>query len=319
MATTPILKPVYRVDALGELAVLPDGAIINIGGVVGPNFTVDGKPLLYADGTATDGSPVGHIQIDLQTVYTNSVGEAFVDFTSGKDLVFQATNGKQFRFDADTGLVTITGGLTVLGDTTTVITSPVDSDRVHIHPTSGNYVPFLIEPRAGVTPVENLAEVSVINGGEPVFSISAAGVTTIDSLIVNGTINGIDIEVLQQQFLDHFNLDTPGIRHKADQISVDTTGLAPITGDTVQEAIESIAISLSNVSASNVRAYEHIQLLPATTWTILHSQNTRRIQITIWDNSDEVIFAEDIKIADVNTVTITYNSPVTGRAILMLF
>lgn len=316
---TSVLKPVYLVDALGEFANIPDGAIINIGGVAGPHFLVGDKPLLFADGTATDGSTVGGISVDLQSVYDHSAGEAFITFATGKDLVFQAVNGKQFRFDADTGLVTITGDLTVLGESTTIITAPIDSSRVHISQTAGDYVPFIIEPQVGVTPVQNIVDIKITNGGASVFSISAAGVTSLDNLIVAGTINGIDIELLQQQFLDHFNLSTPGIRHKADQISIDTNGLAPISGDNVQEAIESIAVSLSNISASNVRAYEHIQLLPATTWAVVHGQNTRRIQITIWDNLDEVIMAESIHIADLNTVSISYHSPVTGRAILMLF
>lgn len=317
MAT--ILKPVYLVDALGEYANVPDGSIVNIGGTAGPNFTVAGKPLLFADGTATDGSPAGNVTVDLQAVYTNSVGEAFVDFTSGKDLVFQAENGRQFRFDADTGLVTITGDLIVQGTTTAVINTSVNSDRVWIRPIAGNYVPFFIEPLVGVTFASNLVEIRTTNGSGPVFTISPAGITSIANLLVPGTINGIDIGVLQQQLLDHVNLGTTSTRHTAQQISVDTTDLDPIVGTNVQEALESIAAALSSVSTVNVRAYEHVQFFPTATWTISHNQNTRRIQITIWDNTNELIHADTVTISDTNTVIIKYSTPITGRAILMLF
>lgn len=318
MATT-ILKPVYLVDALGEYANIPNGAVINIGGVSGPTFTVAGKPLLFADGTSTDGSPVGNITIDLQTVYTNSVGSAFIDFTIGKDLVFQAKNGKQFRFNANTGLVTITGDLTVHGTTTAIINTSVTSDKVWINQTAGDYVPFHIEPLPGVTPTLNLAEVRTSSSGQPVFAISPAGITSIENLLVAGTINGIDIATLQQQLLDHVNINTAGIRHTGKQISVNTTGLAPVTGTNVQAALESISTAISSLIGSNIRAFEHVQLSPSAVWTINHNQNSRRIQFTVWDNTDELIFADTVTISDNNTVIVTYNTPITGRAVLMLF
>ena len=49
-------KPAIVIEELGDLGRLPDGGVINAGGVQGPYFTVDGKALIFADGTATDGS-----------------------------------------------------------------------------------------------------------------------------------------------------------------------------------------------------------------------------------------------------------------------
>lgn len=223
----PVLKPVYHVEALGEQAVVPDGAILNIGGVAGPTFTVGGKALLFADGTSTSTDVVTRAD-DFQSVYERSVGEAFIDLSSGKDLVLEAVNGKQLRFDADTGTLTLTGQLVVLGSSQTVV-----AKNVYVDPTE-----------------------------------------------------------LQE----------------------------PITGTNVQEVIENITTVMSSLTTQDlVRAYEHVQLQPLTTWTITHGQNTRRVQISVWDNFNELIHADAVTIADDNTVVISYNTPVTGRAVLMLF
>lgn len=368
MAVELILKPIYIVAGLGEHSVLPDGAIINIGGTAGPNFTVDGKPLLFADGSSTDGSSVS--VIDFQSVYDRSIGEAFIDFTTGKDFVLQAVNDTQFRFDADTGDVTIGGNLTILGTSNTTINAAISSDRVAIHQTSGNYVPFIMEPRGGVTPTVNVVDIKVAQGGASVFTIGPDGTTYIKNLTV-GQINGNDIVtpaevdvirndvsdltllinslsskaevdiirndlaslesdlsaqllILEQAINDHLALDVL-VKHTGEQISVDTTGLPNITGDNVQEAIESISSTItaltvgSGGSGGYVRAYEHLQLIPNALWTVEHLQNTRRIQITVWDNTDEMIWSDSIKIQDANTVVISFNTAVTGRAILMLF
>ena len=318
--STPVFNPIYLVDALGEYARIPDGAILNIGGVVGPNFTVGNKPLLFADGTSTDGSPVNSNAPDFQTIYGNSVGTAFIDFTSGKDFILQAVNDNQFVFDADTGLVTITGDLHVLGEVTSVITSSVVTDRVIVNQTAGNYVPFYMEPIDGVTPVSDVVSIRISNGGIPVFSINAAGTTSVQDLLVVGTINGIDLADLQQDLTDHTDLTSTDIKHKASQISVDNSTLSPITGDNVQEALESIATSIANLtSIASVRGYEHTQLIAQTTWAIAHGQNTRRVQVSIWDSSDESIQPDSIVITSNNLITITYNTPVAGRAILMMF
>lgn len=313
-----ILKPVYLVDALGELARLPDGAIINIGGTSGPTFTVAGKPLLFADGTATDGSVVPGFQIpDFQTVYGASVGEAFIDFTSGKDFVLHAVNNKEFRFDADTGLVTITGDLTVLGDTTAVITTSVMTDKVIIHQTAGNYIPFVMEPVSGVTPSVNVVDIKVAYGGASVFTIDPAGVTHISNLDV-GLVNGVDFSAFKQAFDDHVSISSPGVKHTAAQISVDPASLTPLVGNNVQEVLESVAQAISS-GIGSVQGFELVQTTASDVWYAIHNGGTRRVQITVWDENDEIVYPERVSAANDNSVTIFFNTPMTGRAVLMLF
>lgn len=313
-----ILKPIYLIDALGEFGRLPDGAIVNIGGVQGPNFTVAGKPLLYADGTSTDGTPVTGTATDFQSVYENSV-PAFISTHDSKNIVFHSSDGHEFVFNATTGLITITGDLVVLGTTTNIVNTDIASRKVWISQSAGDYVPFIINPRSGVTPTKNLAEISVIHDGAPVFFIDPTGLTTIKNLNVQGAINGINLGVLNTALLDHINLAVPGIRHTARQISVNSANLSPnLVGSNVQEVLENVSISILN-NVGGVQGYEHIQQIAHKTWTITHGRNTRRVQATIWGSSDEMVFADTITIFDSNTVVVTYNTPITGRAILMLF
>lgn len=315
MADQVVIKPIYIVEGLGEYALIPDGAIINIGGVAGPGFLVGGKPLLFADGTATDGSAVTNRQIDLQTVYQNSVGTAFIDFTAGKDFVLQAVNKNRFTFDADTGLVTISGDLKVLGSSTTVINTDVVSDKVWINQRAGDYIPFKMEPRPGVMPAVNVVDIKVLNGGPSVFYIDPAGSTHVQNL-VTGTINGINLPALYEQFSDHANLEISGIRHKASQISVDF--IEGLPGNNVQAVLENVVSTIRNISVS-ARGYEHVQSDAQEEWTIVHAQGTRRIQITIWDGDDEIMMSDSVRILDDNTLVVEFNTPTTGRAILMLF
>jgi len=193
-----IIKPIYLVPELGEYAVIPDGSIINIGGVRGPTFTVGGKPLMFADGTSTGGEAGGET---LQNVYDNTIGLAEVDFTSGKHFILKATNSKQFKFDADTGDVSIGGNLSVT------------------------------------------------------------------------LINGVDIVALNQQ---------------------------------VQ-------------SNSAVQGFEYTQSDISDSWVIVHGKNTTRVEPTIWDNLNEQVLPDRMIIVNANTIMIKFNTPISGRAILLLF
>lgn len=68
-----------------------------------------------------------------------------------------------------------------------------------------------------------------------------------------------------------------------------------------------------------VVGHEHIQSVASSLWTIVHNKGSKRVQVTIWDSDDEQLHADVVKIVDVNTVTIAFNTAITGRAILMLF
>ena len=309
------LKLIYLVHELGEYALVPDNAVVSIGGVKGPTFTVGGKPLMFADGTSTDGTSATFLKPDFQAIYANSGAEATVDFTSGKDLVLRAVNDKEFRFDADTGDVTITGNLVIKGSATSL----VDVDRVIVRQSAGNYVPLRIEPAKGVVPQVNVVDIKVAQGGPSVFSVGPTGETYIYSL-KTGLINGIDIVALAGELEAHVR--GPGIKHAASEISVDQADLDPLEGETVQEVLQSISNIVSTLTSQevgDVRGFEHSQRIASTTWVVSHNQRTKRVHMTVWDEHDEQLLPDSVTIFDANTVVVRFGTPIVGRAILMLF
>jgi hypothetical protein len=90
----------------------------------------------------------------------------------------------------------------------------------------------------------------------------------------------------------------------ADGTATDGSGQVIVTGTT---------------TIQNVMAYEHVQALAASTWSILHAKNTRKLQVTIWDDTDELVYADVVRIVDYDHVEVLFNTPISGRAILMLF
>lgn len=104
--TQKILKLLYLNPDLGETGLLPNGAIVNIGGVSGSNFTIGGKGVVLADGTTT--GPNGTSTQSLQIVYDNSeLGD--INLTAGKDFRLVGTNNRGITVDALNGNVAITG------------------------------------------------------------------------------------------------------------------------------------------------------------------------------------------------------------------
>lgn len=316
---TTIYKLLYLNEATGEHGRLPDFAIVNAGGTVGPTFTVGGKPLLFADGTATDGSNTSVIAVSLQQVYDAS-SVATINLASGKDFTINALNQRIFQVDADTGRVTITGDLTVLGSSTVVEGTLANVDQVNINPPDAGTVGLIIEPMVGVTMGTDLVRVRATNGGQPVFTIDANGVTYLKQLVVGETINGIDLLQFYSDFQAHVNTPAPN-KHAASEISVDDSSLSNIFGDDVQEVIESIDQKISTVVSGGtaIQTHEHVQASPNIVWFITHAKNSMRPTVTIYDGDNVQTFADEVKILDANTVRITFGSPMSGRAIILLF
>lgn len=311
---TRVFKPIYRNDQDGELGRLPNGGIINAGGVTGPTFTVGGKGLLFDDGTSTGGgSSVGGFT--LQGAYNNSVAPATINLTSGKNFVLSALNSNKFIFDAATGSVTIDGDLTVLGESTVIEGTVSNLDQVNIRPPDNTTVGLTIQPSIGVVPTVNLLEIAAVYGGPLVFSIGPTGVTTVGELNVTGTINGTPAIDL----ISHLDAAPTPAKHAASQISVDETSLTNVNGSNVQAALESIDSQLNAIGAGNVSGVEFTQNAPAAVWPIVHGKNSTRVQVTVWDETNSAILPDAMTIVDVNTVYIVFTSPQAGRAVLMIF
>ena len=312
MSSPQVLKPIF-LSSEGELTQLPDGSIVNIGGVAGPTFTVGGRALLFEDGTSTNPTPGTGFTLDV--AYTNSTSPATINLVSGKDLVFNALNSKKFIFDASTGTVTIEGDLNVLGESNVVEGTVSNLDQVNIQPPLPTTVGLTIQPMVGITPTVNLFEVSAVAGGPLVFSIGPTGTTTVTDLVIGGTINGVSA----QDLIDHIDGATTPPKHTGDQVAVDDSAFVNISGANVQSVFESIDSQLNALAVGNVIGYEYVQNAPSMVWSIQHNSASTKVQATVWDETNTAILPDAMTIVDGNTVFITFGSPQAGRAILMIF
>lgn len=315
-----VLKPIY-LDDDGVFARLPDGSIINIGGVQGPYFTVGGKGLVFDDATSTKQGGTG---LTLQKIYDETVrhGEATIKLQTGKDFSIVDDTDKNifFRIDSETGKVTLTGDLEVLGSSTIINTVIQDSDHWVISPSTGTVTPLKIEPDPGVTPIVDLVTVRKTYGTAPVFRIDKDG-----NIISTGLFNGIDITKLKSD-LDSHIAGTYG-RHTASDIDIHPIESLPGSTD-VQSAIEALSNKVENSSGGtggggngtgNVQGYEHVQTTPAKMWFITHGHNTRRVTVALYDDDWQLIIPDHVKIMDPNTVAVMFSSAIGGRGILTLF
>jgi hypothetical protein len=151
--------------------------------------------------------------------------------------------------------------------------------------------------------------INALNGNKLIVDAATGNVT------INGLINGVNLGLLNA----HVDGAVTPAKHTASQVSADTSTMVNIVGASVQQALESIDGQLGVLAVGNAAGYEYIKAIPATVWTIVHSNNTKRVQVQIWDESDNMVFADTVSIVDSNTVRVVFSTAQAGRAILMLF
>lgn len=310
-------KPIF-IDSTGVFAQIPDGTIINVGGTDWTSFTVAGRGLMFDDGTST--SPGGST-IDLQTVYNNSTaisGQAAIKLSNGKDLAITniTATSTYFKVDSETGKVTISGDLEVLGNTTTIETTVTDADHWLISPHQGTTTALKIEPDVGVTPSVDIVSVRRLNAQTPVFRIDKDGnIIATQNMTITGTINGVDIAQLKSDFDAH--VDGTGTRHIAEDIDIVPILTLPGAAN-VQQALEQIDAKVESYGAQ-VRGFEFIKTTASITWTITHNLASTRAMCTIYNTAGDQIIPDRSKIVDANTMEITFTEAITGRAVIFAF
>lgn len=322
---TTVFKPII-LDSDGVFGQLADGSIVNIGGTSNATFTVGGRGLLFDDGSSTGGPGAG---VTLQSVYDATpavLGSAAITLAAGKDFaIFDNDNSSIFfKINADTGKVTISGDLEVIGASTIIETTVTTSDHWLISPKLASTSPLRIEPVAGVTPIVDLVSIRRTFASTPVFRIDSAGnLIATQNLTISGLINGIDIVQVASDLDAHLS-GTAGWRHLA--ADIDILPIATLPGATnVQEALEELNIKVDlgggggGGGGSAVRGYEHVQSTASVTWTIPHGLLSRRAQLTVYDNQWEQIIPEKIKIIDANTAQVTFTSAISGRVMVLAF
>jgi len=153
------------------------------GGFSGTYF-IDGKNIV--DAISTLDTEVKNrqneiSQIDLQWVYDNTApdaeGAAAIKLATGKD--FRIYDDDQstiyFQVDSETGKVTITGDLEVLGNTSVVESQITDADHWLISPASGTTIGLEINPDEGVTFTTDIVRVRPSHDGPICFRIGPDG------------------------------------------------------------------------------------------------------------------------------------------------
>lgn len=302
----------YYNSLTGEWGRLPDNAIINAGGVAGPYFTVGGRPLMFADGSSTGPGSGG---VTLQSTYENS-STGNIDLTAGKHFALTALNSVFLSVNADTGKVTISGDLEVLGSSTVIEGVITNTDQVSIHPPNGGTQALIIEPMTGVVMAAPLVSIRHATGGPLDLQIDQVGNTYIRSLevgtnlTVGGLINGVDLVALFNSLQAH--LDTAPAKHAADQITVDDSTMDVVQGATVQEVLEDIDTQL-------VRTYRHNQLSASDLWEVTHNRASNSPTVTIYDDLGEQVWPDRVQIISPNEIHVHFNTPITGSAIMLFF
>jgi hypothetical protein len=322
------IRKILYIGDDGVQARTVSGDITNIGGTTHQSFAVNGKGLIFDDGTSTTGGVV--TGFSLQSAYNNSsdsVGNAAITLQTGKDFAIYDDNNSAifFKIESTTGNVTITGNLTVLGNATIIRSTSEVTDHWNIAPSVSSTTALKIEPQAGVYLTADLITLRNTFGGSPVFRVDASGKTltkdvlTTGNLTVTGTINSVDIVALNNEVNDHlFAVTFP--KHLATQISISPIPLIPLAHN-VQEALSQLSNHVATLSGVNglVTGIEFTQATPSLSWTILHNQNTKKIHFTVYDENDEWMVPDNFSFINSNTVEVKFGRLTAGRAVLMMF
>lgn len=316
-------KPII-LESDGVFGQLADGQLINAGGTSNSTWTVDGKGLLFDDGTSTAPGGGSGLPFTLQLAYDNSPtssGQTSIKLATGKDFAIldDTDNSLFFRVDSETGKVTITGDLEVLGSSTIIDTIVQDSDHWLISPKLGTTTALKIEPDIGVTPIVDLVTIRRIFGGSPIFRIDSSGNVIISqNITLGGLLNGVDVVQLRDDLTHHLSADA-GYRHTAANVDIAPIGTLP-GATNVQEALEQINFKADTGGAGgSARGYEHIQSSAGLLWTVQHNLISMRCQVTVYDDSFEQIIPERVQLIDANTLIVSFTSAISGRAMVLAF
>lgn len=68
---------------------------------------------------------------------------------------------------------------------------------------------------------------------------------------------------------------------------------------------------------NEITAYTHLQESPTATWTVTHSLNTTSVNVQVFDGNSFVIIPDSITTNSANVATITFGTPVSGRAVVV--
>ena len=353
-----IYSPLYLDTSTGFPTEIPSGSVLDIGGVVGPYFTVGGKELLFADGSTTGGALVA--SLNLQSTYENSslAGEpAVISLESGRDFVIDAPDvpGVSFKIDSTTGAVVIAGDL-IVGGTQTIVNSIINESS-HIRLTAGSpsEAALHIQP----SPNDNLfADLLYISAertaddsyGSPAIVIDSSGSTLITTLTVandlvvsTGIINGVNLSNFYNDYRNHIRINT-GYKHIAAEINIAPSSFVEINENrNVQTILEFLGLSINNIDAQIIGLHEDVDGIqeqidalktvdsnnptghtfiaaePLNEWVIEHNKNSKNFMFNVFDEEGFMFHPDSARIVDDNTFVLRFGAPQAGRVNMMFY
>lgn len=351
-----VYRPLFLDPKTGFASGVPNNAILEISGVVGPVFTVGGRELLFADGTTTGNGGGVASAISLQTSYVNSStsGEpAVITLVPGRDLIIDAPNGPgiSFRVDSTTGAVIIGGDLVVSGTHTYVNSTTYQSDNLRLFAQSTTVPALWIGPDQNQnSPTTDLLVISLV-AGDPTsaaLKVDAGGYTTIAALnvlgdvTVGGKINGVDIADVAAKLQSHIYVGT-SYKHLAREINIDAGSFTDLPGTvvrSVQSVLEFLDNSINTIDAQVQGLHQDVDNLqtqidgiktseptgftaifsePLQEWVIEHNKNSKNLMFLVFDENGFMFQPNSAQLVDENTVTLKFSSPQMGRVNMMFY
>jgi hypothetical protein len=323
----PTLNPIY-IDATGNYHRASDGAILNIGGVVATNFTVNGKGILFADGSSSEGP--GSSLLDLQNTYNlseNVNGFAQIKLAPQKGFALVSSDSvpvKFFTVSAD-GEIRLKNNTVIEGLTTKFVSQYLEADHWNIKSSNGSKTSLFIEPAPDVTFTTDVVRIKSRASGPTDLSINHEGDTYIRSLTFE-TIEGPAISSIYMQLTDIRNtLDTLEIPSSEEieqlQNNLDLLGAQIVeinnTAAELNEVIDEIESAISELNATGIKGFKYSQNVPSMNWVIQHNGDANAVQYSVFDENGVSILCDEAKRIDNNTFSISFTAPQRGHAVLM--
>ncbi len=269
--------------------------------------------ILTQDGTtsSTDTAAALHLLLDGSTLTQSASGLKLADLTDGQILVGNGSN-------VATG-VALSGDVTITNaGVASLSADSVDEAEFAGGKTGGNLL-------------------LVNSAGDPIYqamsgdiAITDAGVTTIQpGAVDNSMLSSDHITMAGDTGSNDVNLDDTftfvggtltTTTVAGDQVTID---VAAASGDLTDVVLTSAAqgeILVRNGSNQFVNEkVMHVETVgaAATTWTVTHNLGQQFVNVTVYDATNEVIIPESITATSATVTTITFNTAITGTAVVM--
>jgi hypothetical protein len=108
-------------------------------------------------------------------------------------------------------------------------------------------------------------------------------------------------------------LNEEGLLHRTQQGDITNIGGTSHTSFTVGGR----NVQLEGTSLNN--SFTYVQSTPASTWTVAHNKHSKKVIWSLWDENDETIMAEAVRLLDSDTIQIEFMEPQTGRLEMAIF